>query len=171
MGHPGPSVQETDIQVRTQHVELGCGQIHGSGLSTWSWGVDRYMGQDSAHGLECKQIHGSGLSTWAGVWTDTWVRTQHMGWSVDRYMGQDSAHGLGWGQIHGSGLSTWAGVWTDTWVRTQHMGWGVDRFGIQWMCLLISLAKCKCPLRSVWHFVPQPVCVWAYVRRSTYFCV
>ena len=67
MGHPGPSVQETDIQVRTQHVELGCGQIHGSGLSTWSWGVDRYMGQDSAHGLECKQIHGSGLSTWAGV--------------------------------------------------------------------------------------------------------
>ena len=99
MGHPGPSVQETDIQVRIQHAELGCGQIHGSGLSTW------------------------------------------------------------------------AGVWTDTWVRTEHMGWGVDRFGIQWMCLLISLAKCKCPLRSVWHFVPQPVCVWAYVRRSTYFCV
>lgn len=68
MGHLGPSVQETDIQVRTQHVELSCGQIHGSGLST--------------------------------------------------------------------------------------RGWGVDRFGIQRMCLLISLAKCKCPLRSVWHFVP-----------------
>ena len=50
MGHPGPSVQETDIQVRIQHAELGCGQIHGSGLSTW-----------------------------AGVWTDTWVRTEHMG--------------------------------------------------------------------------------------------
>ena len=27
MGHLGPSVQETDIQVRTQHVELSCGQI------------------------------------------------------------------------------------------------------------------------------------------------
>lgn len=85
MGHPGPSVQETDIQLRTQRVELRCGQIHGSGLST--------------------------------------------------------------------------------------RGWGVDRFGIQWMCLLISLAKYKCPLRCVWHFVPQPVCVWAYVGRSTYFRV
>ena len=63
------------------------------------WSVDRYMGQDSAHGLECGQIYGSGLSAWAGVWTDTWVRTQHMGWGVDRYMGQDSAHGLGCGQI------------------------------------------------------------------------
>lgn len=36
MGHLGPSVQETDTQVRTQHVELRCGQIHGSGLNTWT---------------------------------------------------------------------------------------------------------------------------------------
>ena len=33
------------------------------------------------------------------------------------------------------------------------------------------LASVNNEVISVWHFVPQPVCVWAYVRRSTYFCV